>query len=306
MAIVAVAVAAFAIRSGRIAASFSIEHPNGTIPHTVSFTYDISKVRSTQVFIDFGFVHPELGGDFILMDRQRNFLNHTYQVPGVFHPQLVINNQPVEKGTVVARSPGWVSFYHEMAYADRFWMDNMILYPSYKGTMTLTRKDLVRYGFDTTGIFYTSHRNIKDFQVSGDDFKLEMKLRNGQETGGISCFDTRVKVICENSESFVWMMEENCHQYCELKFGENHYEGETSDLSFLARNLALWNHLAIEVRNKKAVVYFNEEKLYEESYNQSSGEIKGLEIKFKGTGMTDYMLLTTPENDTAFYDGFGD
>lgn len=305
-AIAVAAIAFFASRSRTPDASFTVENPVGIIPHTVSFVYDISKVRSNQIFIDFDFVHPELGGDFILIDKQRTLLNHTYQVPGVFHPKLVINNQPIDSVQVVAKSNGWVFFFQKPFETSRFWMDNMVQTPSYKEFMTLSRRELLRYGFDTTGIYYTTHRNIRDFGISADDFKLEVKFRNGPGTGGISCYDSRFTVLGEHSNSLVWMMEENCHQFCELKFGENHYEGETSDLSYLARDLTRWNILIMEVEEKTAAVYFNDEKIYEESYTRPSGEIMGLEARFKGSGMVEYILLTTSENDTVFYDSFGE
>ncbi len=300
--IIAVAAVIFLIYNTRTPnVPFSLEHATGTIPHTVTFRYDISKVRSKQIMIDFDFIHPNLGGDFILMDKNRTLLNHTYQIPGLYHPRLVINNQPVDSGLVVAQSDGWVAFYHGMGISDRFWMDNMVQNPKYEYFMTLPRSELSRLGFDTTDIYYTTHRNIRDYQLSADDFRLEARFKNGPENGGISCYDTHFIVVGEHSESYVWMMEENCHQFCELKFGENHYEGETSDLSFLSRDLTEWSHLVMEVREKNASVYFNDVKLYEEAYTRSSGEIKGLEIRFKGSGMIDYLLLTSPENDTVYY-----
>jgi hypothetical protein len=48
----------------------------------------------------------------------------------------------------------------------------------------------------------------------------------------------------------------------------------------------------------------NNEKTYEGQYEQTAGDIKGLQIRFKGSGMVDYMLMTSVDNDTVYYDDF--
>ncbi len=83
-----------------------------------------------------------------------------------------------------------------------------------------------------------------------------------------------------------------------------HYQGETSDLTFLALDLSEWNILRIEVEDKNAAVLLNNVKVYEETYEQTSGEIKGLQFRFKGSGMVDDVLLTSVKNDTVYYDDF--
>lgn len=285
--------------------SFNVTNKTGVIPHTVVFEYDISKVRSNKVFIDFDYENPVLSDNMVQLDKHSKLLNHTYQIPGRYSPKLIIRNRVVDFDLLVIKSKGWVAFYLNSNEPQRYWMDNMIQDPVYDDYMTLSRQDIVKYGFDSTGVYYTVHRNIMDYGLSGDNFRLKVKFKNGPQNGGISCFDSRCTIISEHSLSYVWMMEENCQQFCELKFGENHFQGETSDLSFLAMDLSDWNILNIEVVDKNATVYINDAKIYEESYTQSSGEIKGLQFRFKGSGMVDNVLMTSVMNDTVYYDDFG-
>jgi hypothetical protein len=89
-----------------------------------------------------------------------------------------------------------------------------------------------------------------------------------------------------------------------LKYGEKNYFGRDSDLSFLARDLSDWIVMRVEVVDKNLSFYMNNVKTYEGQYEQTAGDIKGLQIRFKGSGMVDYMLMTSVENDTVYYDDF--
>ncbi len=284
--------------------SFTIKNAEDSLPHTVRFTYDVTGIRSDQAFIEFDFTHPILGNEFILADNKNSFVNHTYQVPGVYHPRLMLGNMALDSLVVVTESEGWVSFYQKHTETDRYWLDNMFINLKFDGFLTFSRPDIVRQGLDTTGIYYTTHRNIRDYGLPGDNFKLETRFVNSPESGGISCFDASFTVVCEHSDSYIRMMEENCSQFCRLKFGEKYYDGVTSDLSFLARDLTRWNLLRIEVIDKQAAVYFNDELIHEEAFTQEPGKIKGLNIRFKGSGLVDYLLLTSVEGDTAYFADF--
>ena len=299
--------AAFVIiknNSGISNSSFSVNSREGIVPHTVTFEYDISKVKSDQVYIDFDFVHPDQGGEYILMDHEASLLNHTYQIPGVYYPNLVINNEVVATEMVVVKSQGWVAFHNNLSETTKYWLDNMFQDMKYNGYLTFTREKIAGFERDTTGVYYTTHRNIRDFGLSGDNFKFEMKFKNGLQNGGISCFDSRLTIWCENQPALIWMVEDDCHQFCRLKFGEKNFDGKTSDLSFLSRDLSNWTVLRVEVEDKNVTLFLDDKKVYSEHYSQTAGDIKGLQIRFKGSGMVDYMLMTNVKSDTVYYDDF--
>lgn len=81
---------------------FNAENKNGEVPLTVTFRYDISEMRADQLMIDFDYIHPTMEGEHFLTNKNRPFLNHTYQVPGVYHPKLIWQNTPVDSAVVVA------------------------------------------------------------------------------------------------------------------------------------------------------------------------------------------------------------
>ena len=68
--------------------SFSIEDSIGTTPHNVKILYDVSKLKTDKITVDFEFNHPILGSQEVTIDKTKNLLNFTYQVPGIYNIQL--------------------------------------------------------------------------------------------------------------------------------------------------------------------------------------------------------------------------
>jgi hypothetical protein len=284
------------------AATFNVLNREGFVPHTVTFELDISNVRSRQVFVDFDFVHP-LDGEYLLVDQRHKLINHTYQVPNIYYPKLMVDNKVIATEMIVVKSNDWVVFYNQPNEPE-YWMNNMFQNPEYDDYMTFSKQDIARHHRDTLGIYYTTHRNIRDFGLSGDNFKFEIKFKNSLQNGGISCFNCRLSIMCEQQDILIGMVEPNCYQYCGLKYGGNNYDGRYSDLSFLARDLSDWIVMRVEVVDKNFFIYMNNEKTYEGLYKETAGDIKGLQMRFKGSGMVDYMLMTSVDNDTVYYDDF--
>ncbi len=285
-------------------AEFRIENPEGPVPHTVTFFYDVSNVRPGHGMIDYGFVHPYLGGEYVLVNKNEKVLNYTYQIPGVYRPELIIDNMVVDSGLVVAKSNGWVSFYQSEESRDLYWLTNMIENFNFQHYMTLSRENIIKYGGDTLGVYYTTHRNIRDFGITGDNYKLEARIMNGPQNGGITCFDANIRIICKNSDSYLRMVESNCQSYCQIRFGEKYFSGMNRDLSFLATNIARWNLVNIEVINKKARILINNNEVFSTEYDKDCGEILGLQFRFKGSGLVDYVNLRTVNDSLVYADSF--
>jgi hypothetical protein len=300
--IIATVIALFIFRYRHPIASFNVINRAGKAPHTVTFEMDISRVRSRQVYVDFDFVHPQDGG-VLLVDPEQKLINHTYQVPNIYYPKLMLAGKVIASEMVVVKSNDWVVFYNQPNEPE-YWVNNMYQNPVYDDYMTFTKQDIVKHHRDTSATFYTAHRNIRNFGLSGDNFKFEMKFKNSLQTGGISCFNSRLSILCEQQSILIAMVEPNCNQYCGLNYGGNNFDGRYSDLSFLARDLSDWIVLRVEVVDKSFSIYLNNEKTYEGPYKETAGDIKGLQMRFKGSGKVDYMLMTTVENDTVYFDDF--
>lgn len=184
-------------------------------------------------------------------------------------------------------------------------MDNMYRLPETPGILAFSRGKLATYGLDTFRVYCTTHRNIRDFGISGDVFKLTAGFFNGPDNGGISCYDSRFRVIEEYSYSMVRFVEPNCHRYGRIKFGEKYYAGDYHDLSALIFTPGEYHEMTMEVRDKQAAVFLDGDPVYEMDYEVSIGEIKGLEVFFQGSGIVDHLTLTGSGGDTIYHESLG-
>ena len=80
--------------------------------------------------------------------------------------------------------------------------------------------------------------------------------------------------------------------------------GHNQDLSALARNLQEFRKIRFETKAKIASVYFDGEEIYKVPYKIPLGKIKGLELSFKGRGMTESVKFYDAHRQIVFADEF--
>jgi len=278
----------------------------GAVPHTVTFKVNTEDFKTGSLILNYNSIHPYLGGEYIITDQKDSVINYTYQVPGVFRPKLFSGQHLIDSATIVAKTEGWVSFYHPEKDRHNYWLDNMYRYSSMDGFLSLTPLELIKYGKDTSTVYYTSHRNIRDFGLPGENFTLETMVLNNNSTGGISCYDINLRIICLFSSSSIRIVENNCQGFALLEFAENRIEGMNADLSFLTRNKKNWTIVRIETRDKMVDLYLDEKKVYSGAFKSDMGEIVGVEYRFKGSGKVDYLHLSDLDGKTAYKEEFGE
>ncbi len=286
---------------------FAVQDSAGTVPHSVKVVYDISQVKSDHVTVDFDFTHPVLGPQIKKLDPSNNQLNFTYQIPGIYRVNLIYKGKVLASKQVIALTKEWVSYFIPETNQNRLWMDTMIgSETGGKESINFTRLSLKSQGFDTNRIFDILHRIMKDFRIDGDNFRFRIRYRNSPETGGITCFDTGVRLHCLNYVNEIVLTESNCQQFSHLTFGEIRLTGEESDLSTLTFNPDQVNELEIENRNKEVHIKLNDKVVYSLKYKNSNGNIMGIDCIFKGCGIVDFISLESTDGTNRFYQSFND
>ncbi len=286
---------------------FAVQDTAGTVPHSVKVIYDISHIESDQITVDFNFNHPVLGPQVKKLDRSNNQLNFTYQIPGIYRINLLFRGKVLASKKVIALTKDWISYFLPESNLNHLWMDNIIgSETGGKESINLSRQFLKSQGFDTNKIFDILHRIMKDFGIDGDNFRFRIRYRNSPETGGITCYDTGVRLHCLNYVNELVLTESNCQQFSRLTFGEISLNGEGSDLSALTFNPDQINELEIENRNKKVQIKLNGKIVYNLIYKNSNGNIMGIDCVFKGCGIVDYISLESTDGTNRFYQNFKD
>ena len=105
-------------------------------------------------------------------------------------------------------------------------------------------------GLDPSEDYWVDYRNIKDFNIDGDNLIIELDIKNDLQSGGIDCFDSSVEYLGEYKTGRVKFVRPSCAQFASFDFGEIHYNGNFHDLSPLGINLSQWKKVRIEVSNK--------------------------------------------------------
>ncbi|WP_373060140.1 hypothetical protein [Zunongwangia sp. H14] len=282
---------------------FKIKDSIGYVPNTVSVRYDIQKLVSDSLYIDFDFTHPINGPEIVKLKKQRSFYNYTFQIPGYYHISLNNNDRELATKNVLVMSQNWDSYFFPEIKPGR-WLDNKIQSPKSTGYLYYSPEDLAEKGFNIKSVFYIDHQLFREFGISGDNFEMEVRFKNSEETGGITCYDFLTNLYCEKNLIYFTLMEIGCSGYSGIKVGNTEMTGGEENLSSFTFNYRRWNIFHVVVKEKKVRAYINNKLIYSGSYQSPNGDIVGLEHKFKGTGMLDYIRLKDLGTQKEFFDDF--
>jgi len=158
---------------------FTVLDSAGIVPHSVKVIYDISQVKSDDVFVDFNFTHPVLGPMIKKLDRSHNQLIFTYQIPGIYRINLIHKGKVLASKKAIALTKEWVSYFIPESNINHLWMDNIVGSDTgSRQNINFSRQFLKSQGFDTNKIFDLQHRTMMDFGVDGDNFRFRIMYRN--------------------------------------------------------------------------------------------------------------------------------
>jgi hypothetical protein len=285
--------------------TFKLMDSIGSVPFTVPVNYDFSEISTDSIFVDFDFTHPYRGQQIVTINKEGSMHNFTYQLPGYYQIVLKKKADTLSVKNVLALSDTWRSYFVTEAKLGELWMDNEIKQASDSlGYLYFSPKRLVSNGFDTSKVFYTTHRLFRQFEIDGDNFEFETRFKNSKALGGITCYDFIIRLVCENHQNHLSLMEDGCFQYSGAKFGETELSGSQENLSEFKINPENWNIVRIAVQQKQVKVYINNQLIYKGSYQQPNGRIVGYENIFKGIGMLDYIKIKDLNTKKVFLEDF--
>jgi hypothetical protein len=289
-------------------ASFYAENVSGSSPHTVSFHYDISKLKNKDIWIDFGYKEIEDTAKYEKLDKSRKLINHCYESPGFYNVRLLYGNKVLSSLKVDVLSDGWSSYYFiDDNFALRrfvFPLENKITDQKSDGFLYISPEDINRQGFKGNAVYYLEHILYRGFEVSTDSCEFNVKYKNSPETGGISCYDVEFRIIGENGIVSVMLVQKGCYRWSEVTIGDVHLNGKYNDLTSLSSDMSSWNILKIKIKDYHAFFINGSDTIFSSTYKQPIGMIKGLRLVTKGSGEFDFVSLSDSKGQLKFEDGF--
>jgi hypothetical protein len=172
------------------------------------------------------------------------------------------------------------------------------------GALHITQNDLISSNVNFDKDFVLSYYNVREFENTySDNFLLDTRIVC-DSSNTIACPGFELVVICEAHIFFVRMMGKGCERNIGIKMGEVYHDGIKSDLSAFGRNLHEWQHLQIQIVNKQARIYLDEQPVYTINFKNDFGKVVGLVYNFTGMGAVDYVKLKNGENKLVYEDEF--
>ncbi|MFW5773728.1 MAG: hypothetical protein ACOCWD_03515 [Tangfeifania sp.] len=299
---------------------FEASPRTGKAPHTVSFYYDISDVPYEEIYLDHHYEHHKAGYQRKLLGKNRDTINHCFQIPGNYHVTLRTKDAVLSSIPIHVSSNGWICMVSDR-YSETMEQNKALRFPEFKHLVFNlyhvfkdTIKDEKLYippyqlkALDVNPKFYfTEFRNIRDFNCPGDDCTLEIKFKNAPEEGGISCFDSQFILQGDSSYTKITLVEPGCYRYANAVIGKEVISGEGQDLSSLQFDLSQWRIMRIETKNNRVSFFMDDELFFQRPYNVPLQNIIGLIFTFKGSGAIDYVKLFNGDMDLVYMDDFAE
>lgn len=290
---------------------------SGTVPHTVVFKYKIPTNTHDDVFLDFDYIHPVKGYQSILLNPGDSILRHSYIIPGVYRIGVISKNTVLNTYTAQIKSKDWLCIFYdnkesqqielvggEIKYRQLLGISNIIHRVPENGIYHVSREELKAMKFNTQSEYFLIYRKIDDFNISGDNFMFSSRFKNNEQTGGISCYDVMVTLYGELDRFVILLVENGCTRYATVVASESKVSGDSYDLSRFNFETGKWCNLRIENKNKAYRVYVNNEQIFNGAYFEPIGQIIGIDIQFKGSGLIDEVLLNDLITKNEFFEGF--
>lgn len=276
--------------------SFKGSFLEGNHPLQVMIDYDITQLTADSIYIDFG------NGTSLLKNKSKALLHRVYTEPNVYNIKLMADGRELSSLPVVVKTNGWqpsISFGGDSYFA----IDSSILKSS-KGRLHFPPNDLKLYILGQGQGYWIDYRNIKDYNVDADNFKLEARIKNSVGDGGLICYDAICEVQGTEQKISSFFIEKGCERWVKMQIGEIFLSGEKDNLKSFEQDLSMYRNIKIEVKNKKVNIYVDTILIYTGAYTLSAGTVKGLVFRFRGNGSVDFVNLYNGTGKLVYEEDF--
>ena len=237
-------------------------------------------------------------------DGNENALNscngevkHIYKKSGVYNVTFYSDDKKVADTIAIVEnnSTYWDGYVTSL---DNYVEDNEKVDDFYKNGELYISPSLSNKSYYWTNFKYVNaHANFN--QIKGDNFSLEVKVKDSSEEGGISAYDTSIVVYTDNGKSIgVSLMGEDwALPWVHIWAGDD----KKDNLNELILDLSYYRVIKFVVKNQEFKIYADGNLLYILPFTSKLGNIVGFKIRFKGSGKLDYFKVYD-NNDNLIYD----
>lgn len=269
----------------------------GRVPHTAVFNYALPRGASDSVFLTFDGSREKR-----FLPKTRNTTTQYYEYPGFYRAYLLVGNKITSSVGVHVVSEGWKgnvvtaddSLYYHLA-TDRI---------AKEGQLIASPADVKASGVDTTLRYWTVYCNARAFKASGDDFRMDTRVKSNVKKDHLLCKDFGMRITGQTGKIKIHLLQPGCTRWAQLVVGDVRVEGGFTDLSDLGQDLTRWRRVALEVKEGRACIMVDQKPVYTVAYTGQIGPIKSIELEFLGVGAVDYVKLYNDRQEMVYGDDF--
>lgn len=257
----------------------TLRNPVDTVPFTAIFDYQVP-ANSRDTF----FLEMENFEKVPLLPHHSTF-TQWIKSAGYHSAKLYYKNRVLDTIYINAQNKDWQAGFWRYDLEGQFQplnqTDTQINGIEY---LHIPPSCVQKSGIDSLSRYWTEFRLFNNYNANLDKCEVSLEARNNKITGGKPCFDIDLELVGENGRIQVVFTQEKCSRFVKLTLGEKQYDGRNYDLSFLSTDVKHWTNFEIITEEKDASILINGVEVFQEQYSQSLGELKGIIIRFFGSG----------------------
>jgi hypothetical protein len=300
--------------------TFEISNPVGKIPHTIRCNFDVSKVNTENIYIDFGHVSPNGQYIFEKAYKSRNVLNRCFHFPGVYRVGLFADNDPVDSKQVHVLSDGWF-IYAGNASIKRSKVPEP--YTKLRGAVSehinfdqILNKEITDAGelhipteriAKIPGISSNYKVNFcyyDTFAVSTHASVLTTRFKNVSAGNNAHCMEAALTLIGERNKIAFQFTQKGCENYAYYRVGHNYVSGGQNDLPYLIIDFDNYQTISVKSGTGKVDLIVNQQVVQTFEHDQDLGNLLGFVLSFKDSPHIDFVELSNTNGEIIFKDHF--
>ncbi len=150
-----------------------------------------------------------------------------------------------------------------------------------------------------------SFYNVRPFDLlHTDEFTLDTVVRHSMEDGRYLCGHADLAVIGERSAIAIAVGIPGCAGDLAAIFGEVYLDGSTNDLSALGVDLATWQRVQVQLKDRSVRTEVGSNAPFTSNYTMDVGRVVGLQYRFEGSGAIDHVALKDGEERVVYEEAF--
>lgn len=297
---------------------FKVIKTVGKYPQAVRIMYDVrplKRVRDVELILGVGKIVA--ANNFVSYitssSKTSDTVSQTYFYPGVYRLNLLVNKHIIKTNyhTVYSYPNQWAAWGFGVAY-EKNWITNISTVKTYinDGSLHLDPRDLPNEIKGEDDYRHTVYALTQDFNIHLDSLTLEARLKNPENEGGESCFNTGISLTDDhlnNAEAEFTM--KGCSDYAKLIVGKtifrkgNLQQGKNVDLDNFGINHNEWNTFKLQLRDNQAEVFVNGNSVFRGEYEgrENFTNLTDIRFIFKGSGSVDWVKVSNSYTGKVVY-----